>query len=149
MSTFGEIPSSGDSSAVWASAVGLIAWCANRKRRPAPTASPQAPAFFRALGLITYPLYLTHNVIGTEIIRVLVDAGLDATSAVWVALAMLVLVCWFICAKIEPAIRAAMTKTIAYFGQLPERLPASRRPKFSRGLGLRPPVPAKMTATLR
>ena len=70
---------------VWASAVGLIAWCANRKRRSAATASREAPAYFRTLGLITYPLYLTHNVIGTAIIRVLVNAGLDATSAVWVA----------------------------------------------------------------
>jgi hypothetical protein len=66
--------------------------------------------------------------------------------AVWVQLGILILVCWFICAKIEPAIRGAMTKTIAYFGQLPERLPASKRPRFSRGLGLRLPVPAKMTA---
>jgi hypothetical protein len=43
-------------------------------------------------------------------------------------------------------IPAAMTQTIAYFGQLPERLPASKRPRFSRGLGLRLPVPAKMAA---
>ena len=134
---------------VWAAAVGLIAWCANRNRRPAATASPEAPAYLRTLGLITYPLYLTHNILGTAIIRVLVDAGLDATSAVWVQLGILVLVCWFICAKIEPAIRGAMTKTIAYFGQLPERLPASKRPRFSRGLGLRSPVPAKMTAALQ
>ena len=70
---------------VWAAAVGLIAYCANRNRRSAATASPEAPAYWRTLGLITYPLYLTHNVIGTAIIRVLVDAGLDATSAVWVA----------------------------------------------------------------
>jgi len=125
---------------VWAAAVGLIAYCANGNRRSAPTASREAPAYWRTLGLITYPLYLTHNVIGAAIIRVLVDAGLDATSAVWVALTMLVLVCWFICTKIEPAIRGAMTQTVSYFGQLPERLPASRRPAFSRGLGLRLPV---------
>ena len=134
---------------VWSAAVGLIAYCAHRNRRSAATASPAAPAYWRTLGLITYPLYLTHNVIGTEVIRVLVDAGLDATSAVWVELAMLVLFCWFICAKIEPTVRAAMTQTISYFGQLPERLPASRRPAISRGLGLRLPVPAKMSATLR
>jgi len=134
---------------VWAAAVGLIAYCANRNRRSAATASPEAPAYWRTLGLITYPLYLTHNVIGTEIIRVLVNAGLDATSAVWVELGILVLVCWFICAKIEPAVRGAMTQTISYFGQLPEKLPASRHPTFSRGLSLRLPVPAKMTATLR
>ncbi|MGE0286727.1 MAG: acyltransferase family protein [Bradyrhizobium sp.] len=134
---------------VWAAAVGLIAWCANRNRRSEATASPEAPAYLRTLGLITYPLYLTHNVLGTAIIRVLVDAGLDATSALWVALGLLVLVCWFICAKIEPAIRGAMTRTIAYFGQLPERLPASRRPRFSRGLGLRLPVPARMATALQ
>jgi peptidoglycan/LPS O-acetylase OafA/YrhL len=149
-----SIPAISDQSAlvpitVWAAAVGHIAWCANRNRRPAAIASPEAPAYLRTLGLITYPLYLTHNVLGTAIIRVLVDAGLDATLAVWVQLGILVLVCWFICAKIEPAIRAAMTRTIAYFGQLPERLPASRRPRFSRGLGLRPPVPAKMIAALQ
>jgi peptidoglycan/LPS O-acetylase OafA/YrhL len=149
-----SIPAISDQSAlvpimVWAAAVGLIAYCANRNKRSAATASPEAPAYWRTLGLITYPLYLTHNIIGTAIIRVLVDAGLDAASAVWVQLGILVLVCWFICAKIEPAIRGAMTQTIAYFGQLPERLPASRRPRFSRGLGIRPSVPAKMIATLQ
>jgi peptidoglycan/LPS O-acetylase OafA/YrhL len=148
------IPASKDQSAfvpitVWAAAVGLIAWCANSNRRSAATASPEAPSYWRTLGLITYPLYLTHNVIGTEIIRVLVDAGMDATLAVVVQLGMLVLICWFICAKLEPAIRRAMTQTLAYFGQLPEKLPASRRLAFSRGLGLRLPVPARMTAPLR
>ncbi len=149
------IPAIADQSAlvpisVWAAAVALIAWCANRNRRAAGAVSHQAPAYsrttsyLRTLGLITYPLYLTHNVIGTEVIRALVDAGLDATSAVWVAIGILVLLCWFICAKIDPAIRGAMTRTISYFGQLPERLPASKRPKFSRGLGLRLPVPAKV-----
>ena len=134
---------------VWAAAVGLIAYGANRNRRSAATASPEAPAYWRTLGLITYPLYLTHNVIGAEIIRVLVDAGMDATLAVVVELAMVVLVSWFISAKIEPAVRGAMTQTISYFGRLPERMPVSRRTLFSRGLGLRPLVPARMTATLR
>lgn len=131
--------------AVWGAAVGLIAWCANRNRRDIPTVSREAPAYFRTLGLITYPLYLTHNVTGTAIIRVLVDAGLDATLAVWVELGILVLICWFICAQVEPAIRHAMTQTLAYFGQLPERQKASRRPAFSRGLGLRLPVAAKVS----
>jgi peptidoglycan/LPS O-acetylase OafA/YrhL len=129
--------------------VGLIAWAANRNRRSTATASPETPAYWRTLGLITYPLYLTHNVIGTGIIRVLVDAGLDATLAVGVALVMLVLVCWFICAKIEPMIRSAMLQTVSYFGQLPKKRPASRRPAFARGLGLRLPVPARVNASLR
>ena len=148
------IPAISDQSAflpilVWAAAVLLIAVAATKNRQAAGTASAEAPAYLRTLGLITYPLYLTHNVTGTAIIRVLTDAGLDASLAVWLSLAMLVPVCWFICAKIEPAIRGAMTQAIAYFGQLPERLPASKLPRFSRGLGLRQPAPAKMIATLR
>lgn len=151
-----SIPAIADQSAlvpimVWATAVLLIAVAANRNRnrRAAGIASPEAPAYWRTLGLITYPLYLSHNVVGTAIIRALVDAGLDASTAVWVELCILVLICWLICAKVEPVIRTAMTRTITYFGQLPARLPTSTRPRFSRGLGLRPPMPAKVIATLR
>ncbi|WP_275167925.1 acyltransferase [Bradyrhizobium sp. CSS354] len=138
-----SIPAIADQSAlvpimVWAAAVLLIALVANRHRRSAGRASPEAPAYLRTLGLITYPLYLTHNVIGTAIIRALVDAGWDATSAVRVALGMLVLVCWFICAKVEPAVRGALMQTLSYFGKLPERQPASRRPALAQGLRLYP-----------
>jgi hypothetical protein len=38
----------------------------------------------------------------------LIDAGLDESLAVGAGLSMLVLVCWFICAKIEPTIRGAL-----------------------------------------
>jgi peptidoglycan/LPS O-acetylase OafA/YrhL len=136
-----SIPAISDQSAVvpimvWAAAVLLIARAANRSRRSARIASPEAPAYLRTLGLITYPLYLTHNVIGTAIIRALVVSGLDATSAVWIALGMLVLVCWFICAKIEPAVRSALMQTLAHFGKLPERQPASRHQALAGGLRL-------------
>ncbi len=129
---------------VWAAAVGVIAYDANRNRRPAAATSREAPSYLRTLGLITFPLYLTHNVIGAGIIHALIYAGLGATAAVWVALAFLVLVCWFICATVEPAIRGAMTKTISYYGLFPDRMPASKRTLFARGMGL-PPVPVKMT----
>jgi peptidoglycan/LPS O-acetylase OafA/YrhL len=144
-----SIPAISDQSAlvpimVWAAAVLLIAVAANRSRRSAGTALVEAPAYLRTLGLITYPLYLTHNVIGTAIIRALVEAGLDATSALWIALGMLVLLCWMICARIEPAVRSALTQTLAQFGKLPARQPASRRPALARGLRLPMRVPVKM-----
>jgi peptidoglycan/LPS O-acetylase OafA/YrhL len=101
---------------VWAAAVFLIAVAANRSRRSTRTASPDAAGYLRTLGLITYPLYLTHNVIGAAIIRVLVDAGLDTALALWAGLGILVLVCWFICGKIEPAIRRALTQNLSCFG---------------------------------
>jgi peptidoglycan/LPS O-acetylase OafA/YrhL len=95
---------------VWATAVFLIAIAANRSRRAAGTALPDAAGYLRTLGLITYPLYLTHNVVGSAIIRVLIHVGVDAALAVGLSLGMLVLVCWLICAKMEPAIRRLLTE---------------------------------------
>jgi peptidoglycan/LPS O-acetylase OafA/YrhL len=127
------IPAISDQSAflpilVWAAAVLLIAFAANKSRHSAGTASPEAPAYLRTLGLITYPLYLTHNVTGSAIIRVLIDAGLDASLAVWASIAMLVLVCWLICAKIEPAIQRMLKEFFSNFRLRPKAAPASGLP---------------------
>src|SRR5215475_13384632 len=120
---------------VWAVAVFLIAVAANSNRRSAGTASSDGArylrtgylrtGYLRTLGLITYPLYLTHNVIGAAIIRVLVDAGLDASLAVWVALSLLVLLCWFICAKIEPVMRRLLRDVFSNLGLLPKAKPSA------------------------
>jgi peptidoglycan/LPS O-acetylase OafA/YrhL len=125
---------------VWAAAVLLIAVAANKNRQAAGTASAEAPAYLRTLGLITYPLYLTHNVTGTAIIRVLTDAGLDASLAVWASLAMLVPVCWFICAKIEPAIRRLLKDIFSNFKLRPKAAPPSSLPGPLPGLRL--PLPS-------
>jgi peptidoglycan/LPS O-acetylase OafA/YrhL len=142
---------------VWAAAVLLIAGAANRSRRSTGIASAEAAGYLRTsylrtgylrtLGLITYPLYLTHNVIGAAIIRVLIDAGLDASLAVWAALSMLVLVCWFICAKVEPAVRRAPTRIMSYFGSLQKTKLLSSFPNASPGPRLLVPVRAKANVT--
>jgi peptidoglycan/LPS O-acetylase OafA/YrhL len=132
---------------VWAAAVSIIAVAANRSRGSAGTVSPDAAGYLRTLGLITYPLYLTHNVIGSAIVRVLVHAGLDASLAVWVGLSMLVLVCWLICAKIEPAIRRLLTEIFSSFGLLPKTEP--RLPSRPPGLRLPLPIRAKVNFTAR
>ena len=114
---------------VWAAAVLLIGFAANKNRQQvAGTAAPEAPAYLRTLGLITYPLYLTHNVTGTAMIRVLTDAGMDASLAVWASLAMLVPVCWFICAKIEPAIRRLLKEFVSNFRLRPKAAAAAGLP---------------------
>jgi peptidoglycan/LPS O-acetylase OafA/YrhL len=110
---------------VWAAAVFLIAAAANRSRRSTGTVSPDAAPYLRTLGLITYPLYLTHNVIGSAIIRVLIDAGLDDSLAVWAGLGMLVLVCWLICTKIEPAIRHLLREIFSNVGPLAQSRPSA------------------------
>jgi peptidoglycan/LPS O-acetylase OafA/YrhL len=100
----------------------------------------------RTLGLITYPLYLIHNVVGSAIIRVLVDAGLDSSLAVAAGLCIVVLVCWFICTKIEPAIRRQLGQVFSGVGRLPKAEPPSRLP----APGLRPlPVRARVNVTRR
>ena len=146
------IPAISDQSAfvpivVWAAAVLLIAVAANRSRRStgaaSPEASPDAPGYLRTLGLITYPLYLTHNVIGSAIIRVLIDAGLDASLAVWVGLGMLVLVCWLICAKMEPAIRRLLRQIFSNFRLLPKAAQPLSLPSPPPGLRLPLPIRAK------
>ena len=149
-----NIPAISDQSAflpilVWAAAVLLIAVAANRSRRSIRTASPEAPGYLRMLGLITYPLYLTHNVIGSAIIRVLIDAGLDVSLAVWVGLGMLVLVCWLICAKIEPAIRRWLREIFSNFRRLPKTELPSILASPPPGLGLPVPVRAKVNFTGR
>jgi peptidoglycan/LPS O-acetylase OafA/YrhL len=148
------IPAISDQSAflpilVWAAAVLLIAFAANKSRHSAGTASPEAPAYLRTLGLITYPLYLTHNVTGSAIIRVLIDAGLDASLAVWASIAMLVLVCWFICAKIEPAIRRLLSEIFSNFRRRPKAAPPSSLPNPLPGLRLPLPIRAQVNFTGR
>jgi peptidoglycan/LPS O-acetylase OafA/YrhL len=144
-----NIPAISDQSAfvpiiVWAAAVFLIAVAANRNRRATGTASPEAAGYLRTLGLITYPLYLTHNVVGSAIIRVLIHVGLDASLAVWVGLGMLVLICWLICEKIEPAIRRLLGELLSNLRLLPKAAPRSSlpRPPFA----LRLPLPIRAQA---
>jgi peptidoglycan/LPS O-acetylase OafA/YrhL len=122
---------------VWAAAVLLIAYAANNARRAAGAASPEAPAYLRTLGLITYPLYLTHNLTGTALIRILTDAGMDDSLAVWLSLAMLVPLCWFICAKVEPAIRALLKSIISSIRERSRIAPVLPGPLP----GLRPSLP--------
>lgn len=150
------IPAISDQSAVapilvWAAAVLLIAVAANKNRRAAGAACAEAPAYLRTLGLITYPLYLIHNVTGTALIRVLVDADLDATLAVWLGLGLVTLLCWFVCAKIEPAMRHALKQIVSKLklrgkaveaSSLPSRIPNQLPNPLSvplSGLGARAP----------
>ncbi len=118
--------------AVWAAAVSLIALAARRSRVSGGEASPGGSSYLRTLGLITYPLYLTHNVIGSAVIRLLIDAGLDAYQAVAAGLGLLALVCWFISAKVEPAIRGLLRELFSNIRRLPKLEPGIVRRALGR-----------------
>jgi peptidoglycan/LPS O-acetylase OafA/YrhL len=146
------IPAISDQSAiapilVWAASVLLIAIAANKNRRAAGTASAEAPAYLRTVGLITYPLYLIHNVTGTAVIRVLVDAGMDATLALWLGLGLVTLLCWFVCAKIEPAIRHALKIFVSNLKLRPKTVPVPTLPAALPGLRLPVPMPVRAQVT--
>ena len=82
-------------------------------------------------------------------IRILTDAGLNASLAVWASLGMLVLVSWFICAKIEPAIRRLLKDIFSNFKLRPKAAPPSSLPGPLPGLRLPPAVRAKINFTGR
>ena len=108
--------------AVWLAAAFVIGIAANRSRRSiGPSISPRSAGVLRTLGLITFPLYLTHNIIGSAIVRALVGFGLDAVVAVWLALSIVVAFSWVICSKVEPAIRVLLKKLFLYFGAPPKK----------------------------
>jgi peptidoglycan/LPS O-acetylase OafA/YrhL len=104
--------------AVFAAAMCMVGLAARGSRRPSKKSVPSA-GYLRAVGLMTYPLYLTHNTVGAAIARVLIATGLDATLAVWLALVGLISLCWLFCSKFEPIIRAAMKLGFSYAGLLP------------------------------
>jgi peptidoglycan/LPS O-acetylase OafA/YrhL len=116
---------------VWGAAVSLIALAANRSRGSVGDASPAGAGLLRTLGLITYPLYLTHNVIGSAMIHFLMDAGLDEFLAVVTALSMLVLLCWFISARMEPAIRRLLVELLSDVKRLQKPEPRIVRPALA------------------
>lgn len=67
--------------------------------------SARAGVILRYLGLISYPLYLIHNLAGAGISRVLITAGMNSTLAVLLTLFGLICLCWLFCWGLEPFLR--------------------------------------------
>jgi peptidoglycan/LPS O-acetylase OafA/YrhL len=68
-----------------------------------------ASAFLRTLGLMTYPLYLVHHVVGVEIERSILPL-----AGKWIALAVAVTITigisWLVCQLAEPKIRSLIRR---------------------------------------
>ncbi|MEI9923311.1 MAG: acyltransferase [Bradyrhizobium sp.] len=106
--------------AVYVAAMCVVGFTAMESRRSINRSVPGA-GYFRTVGLITYPLYLTHKTVGGTIARVLIEAGLDATLSVLVALSSVIALCWVVCLNIEPPLRALMKQFLSCLGLLPTR----------------------------
>lgn len=68
----------------------------------------------RYLGLISYPLYLIHSIVGAGISRLLIEAGTSAWLSNFLVLGGLIAFSWLFCWKAEPVIKGLLRQAIAY-----------------------------------
>jgi peptidoglycan/LPS O-acetylase OafA/YrhL len=59
----------------------------------------------RRLGLMTYPLYLIHNVTGGAVMGALVNRGASSRVALWLAIAFVIVLSWWVSLVPEPALQ--------------------------------------------
>jgi exopolysaccharide production protein ExoZ len=64
----------------------------------------------RTLGLMTYPLYLVHRVVGMAILRSVILVGIDKWFALAFSVLSTVVLSWIVCALCEPRIRRAFKR---------------------------------------
>lgn len=72
----------------------------------AAISKPLNPPMVRMIGLATYPLYLTHNVIGLGVMRTLLDLGVTAYAALALAIISVIALSFLIAAVFEPKARS-------------------------------------------
>ena len=108
--------------AFWLAAM-LFFWIAvsnNARMHALPTWTLQ---LLRRLGLMTYPLYLLHNVAGGAMMGVLVGRGLSAGIALWLTIAAVTGLSWWVSAVPEPALQKLSR---AVFDAIANRWPPDR-----------------------
>jgi len=92
---------------VWLAAVVLMFVVARTPERFAPKTKAGQDVFKHA-GQMTYPLYLTHSVVGAFLIRVMVGAGVNAWAALAFAIVTMLCVAYIVARYGEPAMRKAL-----------------------------------------
>jgi peptidoglycan/LPS O-acetylase OafA/YrhL len=92
---------------VWLAAVALMFVVARTPERFAPKTKAGQDVFKRA-GQMTYPLYLTHSVVGAFLIRVMVGAGVNAWAALASAIGTMLCVAYIVARYGEPALRKVL-----------------------------------------
>lgn len=91
---------------LWLSSMLLLYWTvrSNRQIQSMPTTGLQ---MLRRLGLMTYPLYLLHNVTGGALLGALVASGMSSTDGLLVTVVAIIALSWWISAVPEPALQKA------------------------------------------
>lgn len=89
---------------VWLAGVGVVFAAARFPERFAVRA-PARQAALKRIGLMTYPLFLIHSVVGAALIRVLTQMGVGPWVALVLAMSAMLLLAYVICATAEVGIR--------------------------------------------
>jgi peptidoglycan/LPS O-acetylase OafA/YrhL len=63
---------------------------------------------FKRVGLMTYPMFLVHNILGAGLIRLLTGFGVNKWAALAMAVVAVLALAYAVCAFAEPAIRERM-----------------------------------------
>lgn len=92
---------------IWLSAALLILIVSRAPERFMPQALA-ARAWFKHVGQMTYPLYLTHSVCGAFIVRMLVHVGVNRWLALLGAVTFALCFAYFIARLGEPAVRSRL-----------------------------------------
>jgi peptidoglycan/LPS O-acetylase OafA/YrhL len=66
----------------------------------------------RQIGLMTYPLYLLHDVTGAAIIGWLIRGGTSPYAALGIVMASVIAASWLVAAHVEPAVRKGMARAL-------------------------------------
>lgn len=74
-------------------------------------------AFIRQVGMMTYPLYLVHQITGARLLSGLYGMSLDPVTAVFIAVAVCLSASWLFARYLEPSIRDALAASL----ELPAR----------------------------
>ena len=67
----------------------------------------------RMLGLMTYPLYLLHQTVGSAVVLTLHDHGIPRFPALFFAIAICLAVSWIIASALEPGLKRHLQLTFA------------------------------------
>jgi peptidoglycan/LPS O-acetylase OafA/YrhL len=101
--------------AIWVGAMALF-WFAvanNARMRAMPAGLLK---LLRRLGLMSYPLYLLHNVAGGAVMGSLVSWGASTTVALWLAVAFVMVLSWWVSVMPEPALQQRIRSVLNNVG---------------------------------
>jgi peptidoglycan/LPS O-acetylase OafA/YrhL len=101
--------------AIWAAFMVLIIASIAMNNRVQALAGRLAPAV-RMLGLMTYPLYLVHQTVGSALIRTLHNLGMPRFLALLLGAAACLFISWIVAAALEPLLKQRLRTALAGMG---------------------------------